>query len=248
MSWRDELREQRPCFNLLVLKNMPILEQLRLEEALLRTDEENWCLINHGSNPSIVMGISGKPELLINKRLFKENPVPLIRRFSGGGTVCVDPNTCFVTWICNSSCLNVPPFPHKVFLWSENFYKSALGHLPYQLLENDYVLGDKKIGGNAQYMCKNRWLHHTSFLWDYDKSFMDYLLKPPKMPGYRKERDHHTFLCKLKDFFSSQKDFTDNILEALKSFFHIKETNLEFAKQKLTLPHRKATIELPHDW
>ena len=39
------------------------------------------------------------------------NPVPVIRRFSGGGTVFVDANTLFVTWICNTEhvkCLVVP--------------------------------------------------------------------------------------------------------------------------------------------
>ncbi len=48
-------------FHLLQLQNMPILEQLRLEEALLRADDRNWILINRGSPPAIVMGISGKP-------------------------------------------------------------------------------------------------------------------------------------------------------------------------------------------
>ena len=31
---------------LLHVQNMPILEQLELEEALLRTDERNFCIIN----------------------------------------------------------------------------------------------------------------------------------------------------------------------------------------------------------
>ena len=41
-------------------RQLPILRQLRLEEALLRADAGNWCIINDGSSiPAIVMGISG---------------------------------------------------------------------------------------------------------------------------------------------------------------------------------------------
>ena len=45
---------------LLRMRQVPILQQLRLEEALLRADDANWCIINDGSaTPAIVMGISG---------------------------------------------------------------------------------------------------------------------------------------------------------------------------------------------
>ena len=49
----------------------------------------------------------------------------------------------------------------------------------------DYVFGDRKIGGNAQSITKSRWLHHTSFLWDYDPEDMKYLKHPPRTPKYR---------------------------------------------------------------
>ena len=46
--------------NLLRLRGYPILQQLRLEEALLRADKANWCIVNDGTpSPAIVMGISG---------------------------------------------------------------------------------------------------------------------------------------------------------------------------------------------
>ncbi|ERN08330.1 hypothetical protein AMTR_s03745p00005370, partial [Amborella trichopoda] len=49
-----------PLMNLLKLRGKPILEQLQLEERLLRTSSDNWCIINDGTNtPTIVMGISG---------------------------------------------------------------------------------------------------------------------------------------------------------------------------------------------
>ena len=54
-------------FHLLHFQNLPILEQLRLEEASLRCDERNFCIINEGSTPAIVLGISGKLEELVDQ-------------------------------------------------------------------------------------------------------------------------------------------------------------------------------------
>lgn len=49
-----------PSMKLVRLKGMSILEQLHLEERLLRTSSDNWCLINDGTtSPAIVMGLSG---------------------------------------------------------------------------------------------------------------------------------------------------------------------------------------------
>jgi len=42
------------------LAAMPILQQLQLEEALLRATSHSWFLMNEGTpEPSIVMGVSG---------------------------------------------------------------------------------------------------------------------------------------------------------------------------------------------
>jgi hypothetical protein len=42
------------------LARFPILEQLKLEEALLRATPDNWLLLNDGApDTTIVMGISG---------------------------------------------------------------------------------------------------------------------------------------------------------------------------------------------
>lgn len=49
-----------PLMKLVRLRGLPILQQLHLEEQLLRTSSDNWCLINDGTNsPAIVMGLSG---------------------------------------------------------------------------------------------------------------------------------------------------------------------------------------------
>jgi lipoate-protein ligase A len=221
--------------------NCSIYDQLQLEEALLRSDDRNWCIINRSTSPAIVMGISSKKELFVDSKKISQAPVPLIRRFSGGGTVFIDENTYMISWICNSACSSVECSPTHVHEWIKFFYQSALSTLDIQLRENDYVIKDRKFGGNAQYFRKHRWLHHSSLLWDYNPQNMDYLLMPPKMPQYRQKRMHDHFLCRLKDFLPSQIDFEMSIFNTLHRLFLIKIIQPKDVDHLLTLDHRKAT-------
>ncbi len=61
------------------------------------------------------------------------------------------------------------------------------------------MIDDKKCGGNAQYIKKDRFVHHTSFLWNYSSENMAYLKLPAKRPKYRQDRGHGEFLCRLKE-------------------------------------------------
>ncbi|KAK0585150.1 hypothetical protein LWI29_023982 [Acer saccharum] len=102
-----------PLMNLLRLNGTPILQQLQLEEKLLRTSSDNWCIINDGTDtPAIVMGVSGKPSELLEIGPVLRDRVPVIRRFTGGGTVIVDSGTVFITLICNKDAVpGVQPYP-----------------------------------------------------------------------------------------------------------------------------------------
>lgn len=236
-----------PGINLLQLR-CPIFDQLQIEEALLRADHRNWCILNAGATSAIVMGISAKPEQVVNIHHLKRYPVALIRRFSGGGTVFIDEYTCFVTWICNTADIDVAPYPEKLMQWTHAFYGNAFPQFPFGLRENDYVCGEKKFGGNAQYIRKNRWLHHSSFLWDYKDASMDYLLMPKRQPKYRQQRPHTDFLCRLRDYIPHQHAFFDSIIGALPDHFHVEHTWQHADIQPLLhQPHRQSTEYVAYD-
>jgi len=226
-------------FRLLHLNNVPILEQLRIEEALLRASEDNWCLLNTGSPPAIVMGISGKPEKLLDLTRVSQENVPVIKRFSGGGTVYIDTHTVFVTLICNSSTFDIPLQPKPILKWSESFYQPLFKG--FSLRENDYVFGDKKFGGNAQYIQKSRWLLHTSFLWDYTPENMRCLLLPEKRPTYRGERSHEDFLCTLRSYYPTKNALLEAFSKHFQNHLSVQTVTLEEAHSILQRPHRTAT-------
>lgn len=220
---------------LLRLQSVPILEQLQIEEALLRLDDREWVILNEGSTPAIVLGISGKPETLVDLKAAREQEIPLIKRFSGGGTVYVDEKTLFVTFIRNQEGAT----PKTLHAWAEKAYTS----LPFKLRENDYVIGDLKCGGNAQYIQKKRWLHHTSFLWEIDHQAMEkLLLLPQKQPDYREKRSHRDFLTPL----SSHLQKRSWLFDQLESRLDIKENiSINSVLPLLSIPHRRSTTCLP---
>ncbi|KAI3462401.1 hypothetical protein Pfo_019064 [Paulownia fortunei] len=210
-----------PLIKLLRLRGVPILQQLHLEERLLRTSSDNWCIINDGTiDPTIVMGISGKPEELLEIESILRDDIPVIRRFTGGGTVIVDQGTIFVTFICNKDAVpGLQSYPQPIMSWSSLLYKKVFqGVGDFSLRENDYALGNRKFGGNAQSITKNRWVHHTSFLWDYEMSNMGYLKLPKRAPEYRQARGHLEFICRMKDYIS-RSNFIDRTIEAVGSHF-----------------------------
>ncbi|KAL0488634.1 lipoate-protein ligase A [Acrasis kona] len=232
---------------ILKLRRYPILNQLLLEEALMRCDkrpEIGYIVLNEGNNGNcVVMGSGGKAADVLHLNNIKNDAFPVVRRFTGGGTVVVSPKTAFVSFIASHRMLEECSFPvseeelhqqhkeHKkseaieitetdpsvnlkkkvfqayprdIMLWSEYFYGPIFPkHKNFSLRENDYVFGERKFGGNAQYMTGGlykRFVHHTSFLWDYDSSEMErYLTLPSRRPAYRSDRKHDNFLCRMKD-------------------------------------------------
>ena len=138
-----------PPANLLRLRNVPILSALRLEEALFRADSRSWLITNEWDDVSpgaeaccvntltgevmpvesasaIVLGISGKAAELVDLDRARAARVPLCRRFSGGGTVIVDANTIFVTFLVAEGALPaVAPYPEPILRWTSAVYADA---------------------------------------------------------------------------------------------------------------------------
>lgn len=186
----------------------PIYDQLLCEERLLRGDRRNICLISYGSSPAIVMGISGKAI---------EAPLPLIKRFSGGGTVVVNEDTIFITFIFNRLDIDIPAEPKAIMRWTAGIYEQVFDG--FALRDNDYVFGDRKFAGNAQYIKKDRWLHHSSFLWDFEEEQMKMLPLPERRPAYRGTRDHLDFVTTLKERYSEKEQIGNALKKVLQEQF-----------------------------
>ena len=231
---------QRPLLQILRLdraRHAPIhiFEQLRLEEALFRADTSNWIVINDGGlanhgKPSVVLGISGKPAVMCDVSRVSSEQVPLYRRFTGGGTVVVGEGTSFISFIGNKSMLPMECTvgPRELMQWSGDVYSKALNACgvdvtsaqsadnAFSLRENDYVLGNRKFAGNAQGLSRDRFVHHTSVLWNFKTEDMSLLQNPAKQPEYRDHRNHTDFLIPLSETMKEREALPNALIEEMK--------------------------------
>mmetsp|Transcript_19964 Transcript_19964/g.25916 ORF Transcript_19964/g.25916 Transcript_19964/m.25916 type:complete len:253 (-) Transcript_19964:969-1727(-) len=247
---------KRGLVNIVKANGIKIHDRIKLEEAVFRTKlPGSWCILGkcEEEDPTVVMGISGKAEAHLNTDLIKKDKIPVLRRFTGGGTVIVNKSTLYVSFIVDSESLlpKVKVHPREIMRWSEEFYHPVFDKLcgmdsGFHLEDTDYVFGSRKFGGNAQGISGKRWIHHTSFLWDYNMNEMDYLSNPEKQPEYRKRRSHSEFLCCLKDKVkpnTQPEAFFTNVISQLEMHFDTRSYDLELAQDLQQLPHRKKT-----DW
>jgi len=228
-----------------------ILRQLRLEEKLLRSPGAgSWCLLNDGTpDRSVVLGISGKPHQLVDVRRALDDGLRVIKRFSGGGTVIVDRDTQFVTLVMNAAAVpDLALFPRQIMDWTGSLYggrpHGVFADVPgWQLRENDYVIGERKVGGNAQSISKDRWLHHTSFLWDFREETMKYLTNPAKQPRYRANRSHSDFLAPLKTYLPDRNALATRMEAALEGMgLEVAPASIEQAEDAVAAHHRGSGV------
>lgn len=129
-----------------------VLERLLLEELLWRHNDdstENWMLVGHHHEPTkhrylrlplnhtnnsnneavIVMGIGGKPANLLNLDRVRQDQVQTLKRFSGGGTVVLDPDSIWTTIIGRDDSIAVERFPRPIMEWSMGIFAPVLNEL-----------------------------------------------------------------------------------------------------------------------
>jgi lipoate---protein ligase len=228
-----------PELNLIKMEGVPIFQQLEVEEALLRVGKGNFCLLNHGSPPAIVLGLSSSVEDHVFEDRVRERPIPLIRRFSGGGTVVIDENTIFFTLILNKGASPFEVTTSSFLQWTSGVFSPLFGEAKFSIEGRDYVVDGKKVGGNAQSLTKSRALHHTSLLWLWESENMKYLKMPSLQPEYRKGRDHEDFCGTLSPYFLSKDVFLESIEKRLSDFFSITQKSFQMAREACFLPHTK---------
>jgi len=150
------------------------------------------------TSPCIYLGIGKKVNEDVFLNACKKNNIPVIRRFSGGGTVFHDKGNINFSFF-------LPLEKYPAFENLKNSYKEIFKILNSLVPEislqgtSDFCINHKKISGNAQARKKNTMLHHGTLLVNLDINKISKHLKTPKeMPEYRNARTHKDFLTTFK--------------------------------------------------
>ena len=147
-------------------KSLNPFYNMAAEEYLVKNSQDEIFMLWQNDN-TIVIGRNQNTLSEINYDYVKENNINVVRRMSGGGAVFHDMGNINFTFILNSGndFSNYKKFTQPII----DFLKT-LGADASLSGRNDLVIGDKKISGNAQYMYKNRILHHGTLLYNSEEN------------------------------------------------------------------------------
>ena len=145
----------------------------------------------------IVLGKSNKRETEVRLNNLKD--IPLVKRSSGGGTVCLGPGC-----LCYSLFLETKkPFDSisNTTSFIMNKHKDALRPFHNKIEVqgiSDLSINNKKFSGNSQRRKNKMILFHGTFLYNFELSIIaDVLAHPSKEPVYRQSRKHVDFITNL---------------------------------------------------
>lgn len=209
--------DNRPEFNL-------ALEEYVFKE-LTQFDEIFLLWIN---KPAIIVGKNQNTIEEINLEYIKENDIHVVRRLSGGGAVYHDYGNLNYTIISNND--DSVAFNFETFSKPVIEVLASLGVEAEFTGRNDIVIGKQKFCGNAQYMQKNRVLHHGAILFDVDLNVLSKALKVSKdkieSKGIKSVRSRVTNVVDHLDEKIDVEEFKNLLLEHIFKNTEIREYKL----------------------
>ena len=158
---------------------------------------------------AVVLGLSQEEEKYVNISETEKDGVPILRRFSGGGTVFLTKGCVVYSVIAPIK----PPFKRFDVMGAyKTVFAPVMEAFAGKGLELEFhepcdlAIGGRKVAGNAQSQRHGAILIHGSFLIDPDLArIARYLKEPDIRPDYRDQRRHEDFLLPLADLgFTAQ--------------------------------------------
>ncbi|MEA3490126.1 MAG: lipoate--protein ligase family protein [Candidatus Omnitrophota bacterium] len=141
--------------------------------------------------------------------------VRIIRRTSGGGTVLQGPgclNYSAVLSYDRDERYRVVRDSYRRILKRVSEAFGSRGHEVEFFPVSDLAFGGRKISGNAQARKRKYFLHHGTFLFDFDLGKISYYLKHPRRePDYRNRRLHERFLTNIPITFGELKELITGV-------------------------------------
>lgn len=180
---------------------------MAVEEYIIENFDSKYdYFILWQNTPSVLIGKNQNTLAEVNMDYVKKNDIKIVRRLSGGGAIYEDMGNVNFTYIVDY---------RKEYVNSmKRFAGAIIKALKMIGIEaefsgrNDILVDGKKISGNAQYVTKDRILHHGTLLFNSDLSVMPKVLnvKPSKISskGIKSVRSRVT---NIKDHLNN-KDMT----------------------------------------
>ena len=179
---------------------------LACDEALLELCESNAedgvLRVWEPENYFVVVGYSNKIVSEVNVTACEGKGIPILRRFSGGGTVLQGPGCLNYSLAVNNQRMGIPADLTVSYRFVLARHMKLCLSDPSEAVQiqgiSDLALDGRKFSGNAQHRTRLCSLFHGTFLLRFDIPLIErYLRMPSRQPDYRHGRSHEAFLCNL---------------------------------------------------
>lgn len=197
--------------------NDPYFNMALDEYVVKHLNPSNDYFYFYQNRPSVIIGRNQNTIEEVNLDYVKEHDIIVVRRMSGGGAVYHDMGNINFSFVVD--------YRKEDFNSIERFAKAivkALGKLGINAEfsgRNDITIDGKKFSGNAQYVTKNRILHHGTLLFDSDLSVLSKALnvKPEKIKskGIKSVKSRVT---NIKDYLPDKNVTVSQFKEMLLKF------------------------------
>ncbi|OGS21081.1 MAG: hypothetical protein A2252_03840 [Elusimicrobia bacterium RIFOXYA2_FULL_39_19] len=182
-------------------------ENIAFDEALLVQAEKNgtgeavrfW----ESKKYFVVLGTGNKIHQEVDIEACAKDNVPVLRRTSAGGTVLQGPGclnfSLVLSYERDKTLADVNKSYNYILEKIIDCAKiaSGNGNICFKPI-SDIVYADKKVSGNAQARKRHFFLHHGTWLYDFDlKLISSYLKEPVNQPDYRRKRKHNDFVANV---------------------------------------------------
>lgn len=163
---------------------------LALEEALGRVAGPDPTIRLWRNSRCVVVGRAQLADAEVDAAACRELGVPVLRRFTGGGTVYHDPGNLNVTIVLgrddprlvNRPSLARVPGLYRLLLEPLAAAVRSLG-VPARATERDLLVADAKVSGVAAWIGRRSLVVHGTLLVDADLVSLDRVLDGPGAPG-----------------------------------------------------------------
>lgn len=146
---------------------------LAAEAYLFHHSPEPVCMLWQ-NEPAVLIGKHQDVWSEVNRPFAEANHIHIARRFSGGGAVYQDLGNLNLTFIGQLD----EDSPEQFTRWLARFLQTAGVPAIADTRQALFVEG-RKISGSAQYVRRNRFLHHATLLFSADLDRLRLVLDPP---------------------------------------------------------------------
>lgn len=150
---------------------------LAAEAYLFHYSPEPVCMLWQ-NEPAVLIGKYQDVWSEVNRPFAEANHIHIARRFSGGGAVYQDLGNLNLTFIGHLD----EDSPEQFTRWLARFLQTA-GVPAISDDRQALFVNGRKISGSAQYVRRNRFLHHATLLFSADLDRLRLVLDPPAQNG-----------------------------------------------------------------